>query len=709
MKRRTLLLAVLTLPVLGILLSGNQFIYPARYEYSDLTISHWPNAIFIHRSLLENGQIPIWSNSILGGYPLAANPLSGLHYPPGWAAILWPEPVTFNLLACLHLVWMGLGMVAFLRASGISFGPAILGAVLLESLPKFQAHYFSGHISLLYAMSWLPWLLLLEKRRLEGQSSNCLPPGGVWGVIALADIRVAAYAGLIWLAYSAFCPWGHCKAGNSAIRAIGRWALTFAIQTGLGVLIAAPLLLPMMQYVTQTARAGMTAADRLALAVQPMDWLGVFIPFYGKNVEHVVYGGALALILVAAAGFLPSVRRNTLFWLGIAVLCGLLSMGDAIPGLGLVMSLPGLDLLRVPGRFLLAGGFAIAVAASFALQAILEFGMPRSARMAVAAVSLTGWMFNGVVGVVGGFHPEVVHGAVIWALGFGLIILFSWRRLRRVWLVPVVILLVVADLGWINWNSKRPVTKEVALAASPTLDGIVQDDNRPFRVYSPSYSVPQQVAAWHNLELADGVDPLQLRETIAWMTEASGVPQRGYSVTLPPFSSGNPAVDNQTYVPDAQKLGWMNVRYVVSAFPIDATGLRLITSDGALWTYHNLAERPRVWVQDTSEIQDGGMRPATVAMQTANRVTVQAEGPGWLVLADVNFPGWSVTVDGQKQEMVTTYGLLRSVRIGSGAHTVVFQFSMPALFAGLAVSLTTCLGWWISRVKKSRRPRSRGA
>jgi hypothetical protein len=67
-------LIVLLLPVLGILLTGNQFIYPAGSEYSDLTISHWPNAVFIHRSLFDNGQIPLWSNAILGGYPLAANP-----------------------------------------------------------------------------------------------------------------------------------------------------------------------------------------------------------------------------------------------------------------------------------------------------------------------------------------------------------------------------------------------------------------------------------------------------------------------------------------------------------------------------------------------------------------------------------------------------------------------------------------------------------
>ena len=42
-----------------------------------------------------------------------------------------------------------------------------------------------------------------------------------------------------------------------------------------------------------------------------------------------------------------------------------------------------------------------------------------------------------------------------------------------------------------------------------------------------------------------------------------------------------------------------------------------------------------------------GFRPAEVTENQPNRVAVQADGPGFLVLTDIAFPGWNATVDGQ--------------------------------------------------------------
>ena len=47
-------------------------------EYSDILVSHWPNAYFLRRSLQTWKQIPLWNPMILSGMPFAADPLSGL-------------------------------------------------------------------------------------------------------------------------------------------------------------------------------------------------------------------------------------------------------------------------------------------------------------------------------------------------------------------------------------------------------------------------------------------------------------------------------------------------------------------------------------------------------------------------------------------------------------------------------------------------------
>jgi len=95
----------------------------------------------------------------------------------------------------------------------------------------------------------------------------------------------------------------------------------------------------------------------------------------------------------------------------------------------------------------------------------------------------------------------------------------------------------------------------------------------PFRVYSPSYSLPQHVAQRAGLELADGVDPMQLASYAGLMKAATGTRATGYSVTIPAFppeSNVETALSDAT--PDARLLGRLNVRYVAAEFPIRVEG-----------------------------------------------------------------------------------------------------------------------------------------
>jgi hypothetical protein len=163
-----LLVALILLPGLA------SFPFPsANAAYSDLATSHYPNALFLRRALQEWHTIPLWSPAILSGYPLAADPLSGLWYPPGWLALLLPLPFGFNLLVALHLVLGGAGMYSLLRQQGLGHPAALLGGLAFEFMPKLFAHYGAGHLTLLYAVPWTPWLLSSSHVRVSsgGQAS----------------------------------------------------------------------------------------------------------------------------------------------------------------------------------------------------------------------------------------------------------------------------------------------------------------------------------------------------------------------------------------------------------------------------------------------------------------------------------------------------------------------------------------------------------
>ena len=66
-------------------------------------------------------------------------------------------------------------------------------------------------------------------------------------------------------------------------------------------------------------------------------------------------------------------------------------------------------------------------------------------------------------------------------------------------------------------------------------------------------------------------------------------------------------------------------------------------------------------------------------------VTAQLAQPGWLVLGDVNYPGWAVTVDGQPAPLYTAYYILRAVPLPAGTHQIHFYFLPFSVLLGGAL------------------------
>jgi hypothetical protein len=99
--------------------------------------------------------------------------------------------------------------------------------------------------------------------------------------------------------------------------------------------------------------------------------------------------------------------------------------------------------------------------------------------------------------------------------------------------------------------------------------------------------------------------------------------------------------------------------------------------------------------------------PASIIEDTPNRVILEVETshPGYLVLADAWYPGWTAMVDGDAADVLPADVAFRAVVLPRpGKHRVEFRYFPPGLMVGLAITVATAsiLSYLAIKLRDSR-------
>jgi hypothetical protein len=687
---------VLLIPIGLYVPNLNRFAFPVFSSYSDLLITHWPNANFIHREIILHHAIPLWNDSILAGYPFFANPLSGLWYMPGWIVNLFPTTGAFNLLFLAHIFAGSIGIYLILKDEKLSAEIALLGAIAFEMMPKLWAHFGQGHVSLVYAVCLTPWLLFLTRRAFLSKPRNpyrFFPAFFIAGII-FADPRWVPYALLIWI----IDYWNIFRQNPMHLRdkSYG-WILFYLSQLGLGILLAFILILPMVQYTQLSTRSLMTLQDNLVFSLPISKIPLILFPSPGISAEWVFYFGGLGFISVLLATINKKIRTTSIVWLILFFLGIIIAISGSIPVLSQLWRLPGVSLIRVPSRAMFLCGVAACFLIPQVVHGILQGTMNKKAtNLALAACMAIGGLIP-LVAVVTGAASNlvgVIQGSIslfIFALILFVILNRNFQTNWVWWIVGFFLL----DLSLLNFQSIRFVDQADAYKQGKTFLEIIQSDlTDSTRIFTPSNSLPQHTAGQAGIEMVNGIDPLQLSSLIDFLPFRSSTGQKieGYSVTFPQFRTGNPETDNADLVLDTTKLGLLNVKYVLSAFPIKNTRLKPVGQTDEGYISENLDFRPRAWIQNESDPAGKNILETPELQKSANQIQLTTHQAGMLVLSEVFYPGWKATIDGESLPIQRLEGFLRRVNVPEGIHQVVFIFQPEVFWVGMTISLITFLG-----------------
>jgi len=596
--------------------------------YSDAVTAHYSAAQHLADIVEETGEFPVWWNTTFGGTPFAANPLNKTAYPLQWiVAFVTPRLFLLGMIA-LHGLIGGLGMWAWLRSLHISRWGAAIGTLGYVLSPRWIAQLGLGHLDLWYALAWLPLLLLTLQCLLTADrvtANRLILPGLIGALLGLADVRAALY-GLVLAAGYALVLLMRERDWRCGLRLLP--PLTISL------LLTAALTLPLIGWLPYLTRSGLTQAeaglDAIPLAAGS---IGLILPAHLGGAETFTYLG-LSIALLAIVGTIRQHRARG--WAIAAALAAWWALGAA-GGLWTIVTglIPVLTSFRVPGRAWLLVALIAPLLAAYGVDT-LRAALSRRAAFRWAAglliIGVTCVALGGVALLTPTLPPTMGVSALLFGTGAALLIAVRLSgRLPFHAAALALLLLTGADLlltarARLEWRSSTSwVDPHLPLARALT-------DLQPDRIYSPTYSVPQPIAAYEYLHLFGGIDPFQIAVVSAAIQRGAGTPSgfTGYSIAQPPLLGmigEDVRTANREQMPDPVVLAAWGVSHVVSAYPLTVPGLSPLRVIDDQHIYANDRYDPG-WLRDpvTGWPTNWPDLPDPAVVRELNTLTVTAAG-----------------------------------------------------------------------------------
>ena len=435
------------------------------------------------------------------------------------------------------------------------------------------------------------------------------------------------------------------------------------------------------------------------------DWLGAPT----NQVEAHLYFGLIPLglaLIGLVAGWCQRDRLTTAWTLlGFAAL--LYTPGWLLPVTSL---LPGFNFFQGPGRFGIVTTFAVAVIAAKGLERLRSDLSTRKvvsvAGVLVAALASSWWITaetDSYVELSGVPHPFKLAGSDVTATLFGIlaissVVLFtaaivlggrhiSAERTRSDVFTPVHVKLLFVTLLLATlvdlWLVSRIVTYSTMtsdppiehLAESPIHRFLAQYESLP-RLYAPGANFPTVLGA----------------------------------ASTPAYFTFGPAayVDTELVMPADEgpaQIDWLQragVTHILRTEPLDSdvwpvtpvwSGMDPVVNRAwgrpePLYLYELAGSRGRVSIVNAAE---GDMARITGHDAGTVRINAKTAQGGRLVLTDLWYPGWRVTVDGEPATAIQFESMYRAVDLPSGDHTVVWSYRPASVYWGAIISLVALL------------------
>jgi hypothetical protein len=671
---------------------------------------------------LRAGELPQWWPWDGGGSPLIPQPVFSVFHPTTLLYLLlpfWPAFTAQNLCG----TWLALFGAYFLaRTVGVSRQAATVSG-LLYGLCGYLA-CLSEHQFMKLAAGTMPWYLaatVMSARR-----------GGLWlltPVLAMGTLLLAGDPQIAILSAAA----GLCFALVRVRRkGVPRAMFAAIVSPVAGACLAAVQLVPSLAVLPDTERGRAMAAEKWAMGLRHLAGFLWPADFGAADwVRSTVFGWlGMGLVFASLAGWrVPRRRRLLVLLWGLVFLSTWLAFGEA-GGLNHVARavLPLWGRLRYPMKSLVLACLMLSLLAGLGMS---NLSAARLRKTALAAALLV--VPAGVAAALALGRPPGPLALVACGLLAGLALLWA----RRPWLAAGVVACHGVVLAAPLFLTARedfydpPPIARVLQQAHVGLTGGAFD--RPF---------------------APVTDPIRWAETNRAGAGGLGT-SLGAVYQLPAITPSMPGSswrilrlfdDAHREVTDGRLLGVYGVADVVLKTPVEERlrpqligadpdagysvvrlkhslgrayaafrARRAATADDALAmvSASDFAPGHEVILEggdadaDPAASPDLPATPAAIEPRAGGdsvRVRASLSRPGFVVLNEAWFHGWTAVIDGVPATVLPANAFVRAVRAPPGDHEIVFRFETPGLRTGALISALTLIALLLAGLRLRRRP-----
>ncbi len=318
------------------------------------------------KSLLHHHQLPLWNPFIKGGVTLAGNTLNHVWGPSFIPILLFGSVAGVKVCIFLYLLIAQCGMFLLAQQHRIAKEGAFLAAILY-TLGGVYAHRLThGHFEWI-AIAWIPFIVLMIHNAFKRFNKKTICAGGVFLAFLFLDGGPYQFAFLsVFLAFYTIFLMVKCK----SLKPLTAVILIFVI----GMSLSSIKLFPMYERVKKFPRVG-GEINFYGLSAPPKADKMMYQMFLSRNQRHRsntwmpyilnvgCYVGWIPLILACAA--VLTRPRKHLPLVATTLFIGWIMLGDSAPLnlWGILHTLPGFSLLRIPSRFNVFVLFALSLLA----------------------------------------------------------------------------------------------------------------------------------------------------------------------------------------------------------------------------------------------------------------------------------------------------------------------------------------------------------